>query len=119
VPSFPHTHHDLQHVVRHGPLQRLSLIPWGAHPNIELLIGRQYQLDLRLRRVRLRLSRLAFAATFLRYCSTILFPEVPAIWLVLAFAAASITHHALGFALGRFAATYQIRDPQPDHAIAF
>jgi len=48
----------------------------------------QDQLDFRLRRVGLRLSRLAFAATFLRYCSTILSPEAPAIRLVLAFAAA-------------------------------
>ncbi|MGX1058855.1 hypothetical protein AB7M74_009807 [Bradyrhizobium japonicum] len=42
----------------------------------------------RLRRIRLLLSRLAFAATFLRYCSTILFPDAPAIRLVPAFAAA-------------------------------
>jgi hypothetical protein len=42
----------------------------------------------RLRRVRLLLSRLAFAATFLRYCSTILSPDAPAIRLVPAFAAA-------------------------------
>jgi hypothetical protein len=27
------------------------------------------------------------------------------------------THHALRFALGRFAATHQLRDPQPDHAV--
>jgi hypothetical protein len=29
------------------------------------------------------------------------------------------TNHALGFALGRFAATHQLRDPQRDHPIAF
>ena len=42
----------------------------------------------RLRRIRLLLSRLAFAATFLRDCSTILSPDAPAIRLVPAFAAA-------------------------------
>src|SRR4029079_6912231 len=50
-------------------------------------LNRQWkdQLDFRF-----RLSRLAFAATFLRYCSTNLSPEAPAIRLVPAFAAASI-----------------------------
>ncbi len=44
----------------------------------------------RLRRVGVRLSRLAFAATFLRYCSTILSPEASVIRLVPALAAAII-----------------------------
>src|SRR5262249_285976 len=46
----------------------------AVHPND--------QRDFRLRRVRFPLSRLAFAATFLRYCSTISSPEAPAIRLV-------------------------------------
>jgi hypothetical protein len=52
--------------------------------------GPKGQLYFRLRRVRVRLSRLAFAATFLRYCSTIFSPDAPAIRLVPAFAAAII-----------------------------
>jgi hypothetical protein len=69
----------------------------------------------------LPLSRLAFAATFLRYCSTTLSPEAPAIRLVPAFAAASIFSLTVRWAsqLGRFAAKHQLRNPQPDHAIAF
>lgn len=64
--------------------------------------------------VRSRPSRLVFAPTFLRYCSTILSPEAPAVRL----AGAGLrrredffTDHAMGFTLGSLAAAHQLRSP--------
>src|SRR5215469_11506319 len=45
-------HHDLERLVRQRSLQRLHLVPWRAHPNVALLIGRQDH------RHRLRMDRL-------------------------------------------------------------
>jgi hypothetical protein len=88
---------------------------WATRSRASKPRMRKDQLDLRLRRVRLRLSRLAFAATFLRYCSTILSPEAPAIRLVPAFAAASIFSLTMRWA-SRWAAlppriNFAIRNP--------
>jgi hypothetical protein len=46
------TGNDLERVIRQWPLQRLRLIPWRAHPDVTLLIGRQDH------RHRLRMDRL-------------------------------------------------------------
>jgi hypothetical protein len=39
---IPTSRHDLQRVIRQRPLQHLRLSPRRAHPNVTLLVGRQY-----------------------------------------------------------------------------
>jgi hypothetical protein len=34
------TYHDLKHIIRQWPLQRLGLIPRRAHPNVPLVVGK-------------------------------------------------------------------------------
>jgi hypothetical protein len=44
-------HHNPERIIRELPLQRLGLIPWRAHPNVALFIGRENH------RHRLRMDR--------------------------------------------------------------